>query len=860
LKLFIFIGLLIIISVILFLYKLRQKSKDVDNELSKIANDYSQTIPEKDRDNKSHHVDLEAILHQEYSDHVITIQEEKDFTYRFTKLYKEAIILKRRLEFLHISPSDNLKHFINDYGSLHKYVNSHNEAVLQERIKNNKSFFDHCLAYPLDQQQRRSIVSEAENCLVVSSAGSGKTSSIVGKVKYLIEKKNINPEHILLISYTNKAASELTQRIDVPGLRGYTFHKLALDLIGQITGQKPSICDNTDALFIRIYHELIKDISFKKAVLKYFFQYETPETDMEAQEDQKRQDLSEQKDNKIKALLPDMDGNPVYVKSEQEKKICFALSSLGVNFRYEEPYEYELNNEMHSQYKPDFSIYYEKEGVQQRVYLEHFGIDEHRMVPIWFAKDRNISYEEACKKYGDGITWKKEAHKKYGTTLITTSSADFYHTDIRLKIKAELEKVGVPISLKADEELYDMVVPKESKQEKAFIRLCVTFITLLKTNCKNIKTILEETHDERSEFIIKNIFLPIYERYEQALKQIQQIDFTDAILWATKLCKTNKPVSYEYIIVDEFQDISMDRYRFLLALRDGNPQAKLFCVGDDWQSIYRFSGSDAALFNNFARYFGPTEINKIETTYRFCEPVVSLSTQFILRNESQITKNVRPFNTQNKTELFFYAYNRYNYAQIIENIIASIPKDKSIFLLGRYSFDDYNLSSMYQSTKVGDKFYYLIGDRKIEFLTIHKSKGLEADYVIILQCNKDNYGFPSTISDDPILNLVLTESDKYPFGEERRLFYVAITRAKNKTMILYDQRYPSVFVEEFLHPEKINAQSYIKHPNANKKWTRKEESLLLTMYREGKSISYIAEKMGRSKSSIIMRLGKHGIG
>lgn len=127
-----------------------------------------------------------------------------------------------------------------------------------------KDFFDHCLKYPLDKQQRRSIVSEEDNCLVVSSAGSGKTSSIVGKVKYLIEIKGVDPEKILLISYTNKAAAELTDRMGIEGLRGYTFHKLALNIIGQVTGQKPSICSNTDALFLKIYQELLGDDNFKR--------------------------------------------------------------------------------------------------------------------------------------------------------------------------------------------------------------------------------------------------------------------------------------------------------------------------------------------------------------------------------------------------------------------------------------------------------------------------------------------------------------------------------------------------------------------------------------------------------------------
>ena len=585
----------------------------------------------------------------------------------------------------------------------------------------------------------------------------------------------------------------------------------------------------------------------------------TPEKEWEKRKNERRQQLSEQKEVRLKATFPDMDGKTVYVRSEQEQKICFALSSLSVKFRYEEPYEHPLVDEMHSQYKPDFSIYFEQGGETKRIYLEHFGVDEHGLVPIWFAKDRGITYEEANQKYNDGITWKKAAHEKFGTKLLTTSSADFHYSDIREKLKTLLEKADVSIQEKTDAELYDMVLPPNSKHEKAFIRLVVTFVTLIKSSCKSVDEVLRQTKnagDERSTFIIKNIFQPVYKRYIEELANINQIDFTDAILQATDICRSSHPVKYDYIIVDEFQDISVDRYNFLKVLREGNPPAKLYCVGDDWQSIYRFSGSDMALFNQFSDYFGQTEINKIETTYRFGEPLVSLSSQFIQRNEAQIKKNIHPFNPQVKTELQFCDYERRDYCNVIGQLVASIPLDKSVFLLGRYSFDDYYLSFMYKFVKEGNRFFYIIGDRKIEFLTVHKSKGLEADYVIILQCNKDTYGFPSLVSDDPVLNYVLTKSDQYPYGEERRLFYVAITRAKVKTYILYDRRFPSVFVDEFLHPEKVTEESYAKHPNANKKWTRSADNFLLTLYHEGKSIKYIAEKMGRSQTSIVMRLGK----
>lgn len=843
---------------------LKNKVQKLSKKLSHISSysnksPYEQTKERLSGLNESQFVDIPAYINNVFHCKIIPSTQERYIINYFAPCFREAHSLVKKLDFFGITPSENISKFIGDFGAVGKLIKQHNNDVIKFLLDTNKEFFDHCLKYPLDEQQRRSIVSEEDNCLVVSSAGSGKTSSIIGKVRYLTEIKCVDPQKILLISYTNKAASELTERLSTDGLKGYTFHKLAIDIVGKVTDTKPSVCDNTDALFVDIYHDLLKKIGFKRSVLRYFTDYQTDESEWEQFKKEKQEKLSEQKKNQLRAMFPDMDGKIIYVKSKQEQKICFILSSLGVKFRYEEPYEYQLADAMHSQYRPDFSIYFKQGDVNRRIYLEHFGIDEYGLVPAWFAKDKNMSYEEANQKYNDGITWKKAAHEKFGTQLLVTSSADFHHFDMKDKIKSLLINAGVPIQEKIDDELYDLVLPEGGRQEKAFIRLVATFVTLVKSSCKSVEEILKQANvanDERSVFIIKNIFQPVYERYVKALNEINQVDFTDVILWATEICHKYNPVKYDYIIVDEFQDISIDRYNFLKVLRDGNPPTKLYCVGDDWQSIYRFSGSDMSLFSQFQEYFGITEINKIETTYRFGEPLVSLSSHFIQRNRAQIQKNISSFSSEVKTNLEFHSYDRQDYCNTIGRLISCIPSDKSIFLLGRYSFDDYYLSFMYKSIKEGNKFYYVIGERKIEFLTVHKSKGLEADYVILLQCNKDIYGFPSLVSDDPVLNYALAKSDKFPYGEERRLFYVAITRAKIKTIVLYDKRFPSVFVDEFLHPEKVSEKSYIKHPNANKKWTKNADAFLLQLYKEGKSIKYIATKMGRSQTSIVMRLGK----
>ena len=557
---FILVICIIAISVIVIAMvrtRLKNKSKELAKKLNHISaysekSNYEQARERLSALNERAFIDIPSDLNNGFSGRVISATQEKNFINHYKVHFQEAYSLLKKLEAFNITPSETISKFINDFGRINKLVKQHNDGVITFLLDTHRDFFDHCLKYPLDKQQRRSIVSEEDNCLVVSSAGSGKTSSIVGKVKYLTEIKGIAPERILLISYTNKAAAELTERMATNGLKGYTFHKLAIDIIGKTTGTKPSICDNTDSLFVNIYHKLLDKSSFKKSIVEYFVDYQTNEADWEQRKNERREQLSEQKNVQLKAMFPDMDGRAIYVRSEQEQKICFALSSLGVKFRYEEPYEHQLADEMHSQYRPDFSIYFKQGGVTKRIYLEHFGVDEHGLVPAWFAKDKGITYEEANQKYNDGITWKKAAHEKFGTQLLVTSSADFHYSDIRDKLRKLLAEAGVPIQEKTDEELYDLVLPKGSKQEKAFIRLVVTFVTLVKSSCKSVKEVLKQAKnadDERSVFIIKNIFQPVYEHYINALSDSDQIDFTDAILQATEICRTSHPVEYDYIIV-----------------------------------------------------------------------------------------------------------------------------------------------------------------------------------------------------------------------------------------------------------------------------------------------------------------------
>ena len=299
---------------------------------------------------------------------------------------------------------------------------------------------------------------------------------------------------------------------------------------------------------------------------------------------------------------------------------------------------------------------------------------------------------------------------------------------------------------------------------------------------------------------VTKIIKPFYEAYQSELEKNYSIDFTDAIIHATQICREGLWHKYDYILVDEFQDISIDRYKLLQALRSENPKTKLFCVGDDWQSIFRFAGSDMTLFYEFEKHFGFTEICKIETTYRFHQPLIDQSSMFVMKNKEQRKKSIKsPLGDTKQTFLrFLKCESEGGTLKKTEEIVNSIPINESIILLGRYNYDAMSVGFKGKIDFRDNRIKVNIAGRELHFLSVHSAKGLEADHVILVNCNQGAYGFPSLIEDDPILDFVLSKSESYPFAEERRLFYVALTRAKKQMYVLYDSQRPSPFISEFL--------------------------------------------------------------
>lgn len=688
--------------------------------------------------------------------------------------------------------------------------NRHNKVFIDEELKKNKEYFDTVLSYPLDPQQRESIVKLEDNCLVVSSAGSGKTSTSVGKIKYLVEKKGIKPSKILPLTYTTKAASELSERLDLSseGLVCHTFHSLAFRILAETTKEKPSICEK-NTMMKCFYHLVGMNEDFKKAV-NAFITSKSSLTKREHEYITADAYYIDRAMYGIQAPFLDMDGRIIFTKSEEEKRICTFLSLNGVDFRYEEPYAYNTAEEFHRQYRPDFTIHFNSGGRHYYLILEHFSIDENGNVPQWFGVGHEDGFYGANREYNEGIAWKRSIHRRYGTALIETTSAMFQNGTIYDRLLEQLRQYNVPMHQLTEEEKFEKLVKRNKKMEDSILQLMTTFITLMKSNRTTPEEILETIKKdkprhpafiERSRFMIYEIFMPMYEEYESYLRENKQIDYTDLILKATDICNAGQyHKEYDMILVDEFQDISIDRFKLLQSLRRVFPLTKLYCVGDDWQSIFRFSGSDLSLFNSFEEYFGFTERCKIETTYRFGDPTISLSSNFILKNPAQVIKEIRPFRNTVKTVVSLEKYGKEEQDQYnkLVSIVSSISRSESVMLIGRYHSDtDFikreNVSARDSNGHVSK---VKIAGREISFNTIHSAKGLEADNIILVNCSQDGNGFPSKISDDPILGYVLSKPEAYPFSEERRLFYVAITRAKKHTYVMYKETCPSAFVSE----------------------------------------------------------------
>lgn len=317
---------------------------------------------------------------------------------------------------------------------------------------------------------------------------------------------------------------------------------------------------------------------------------------------------------------------------------------------------------------------------------------------------------------------------------------------------------------------------------KEFIKLICNLIKLYKSNNltkEDIKNLFNIDN-----FISKYMYI-IFCKYNQELKSFNGFDFDDLILEATKII--SKKSKYKHIIIDEFQDTSLIRFNLINKIRVIN-NATLFCVGDDYQSIYHFSGSDINLFLKFKEYISDAKVMKLKYTYRNSQELIDASTSFVMKNNKQLRKDLISNKHIDKPIKFIYYINPYKaFKKLYKEL-----KNNNLLVLGRNNFDIKKFSK----------------ENIPEFMSVHSSKGLEADNVILINMVDNIYGFPNKLINSKLIEELHPSDKSYIYAEERRLFYVALTRTKNYVYILVPLFKKSIFIKEL---KRILKQLYKKN-------------------------------------------------
>ncbi len=354
---------------------------------------------------------------------------------------------------------------------------------------------------------------------------------------------------------------------------------------------------------------------------------------------------------------------------------------------------------------------------------------------------------------------------------------------------------------------YEQYIKDNEKDISALERLVATFIRLFKSNNHTVADFLEFKKEALLTFSLKKyrrekflltLAVTIYLRYTEYLEENGEIDFDDMLIKAKKAVdKYDFPHKVKYVIIDEYQDTSLVRFELVRSILN-KTGASLIAVGDDFQSIYRFTGCDLSLFLDFRKMFSDGKILKIQNTYRNSRELIAVAGKFVMRNKAQMRKRLRSEKTLAKPIVI----KRYQKARVAlsECIYHAYDRQSGeILIIGRNNRDiDFYLDKN-KFKVVEDRIVsFERPDISIRYLTAHKSKGLESDNVILINLCDGTLGFPNQMKDDQILRFVSPHASRFPFDEERRLFYVALTRTKNRVYLLVPKKSESPFVRELM--------------------------------------------------------------
>jgi len=598
----------------------------------------------------------------------------------------------------------------------------------------------------LDPQQIAAIADDSATELVVAGAGTGKTTTLVGKVKYLVNVKKVPLKKILIIFYTNNTVDDLKKTIQNEfGTDSHadirTIHSIGYKLI---KGKTIHVNDQRDRLINGKLIDLsINNPYYAKQLISYV-------------------------EGLIKFPYVDCSLGSDHVYELSLREAANILTRCGIGYKY-------VKSDLFRHIKAHLTINREDHPIRLDDTIE--AVKNCAKNPVAFRdylKTKGLRSED----------------------LDDQSLAKFLFSRWGQKIASEVGKV--------------------------ISRSKSTQVGMDKLSERNRK--LNRKKPEKMESVAGRLELirKVYEMYREEYAANDLVDYEDMIIQpVVDLESGHVPdFSYDYVLVDEYQDISPILVRLLLAMRR-HMNFGLFCVGDDWQSIYSFRGGDISQmydFDNIWKDWGKPSHHKIETTYRCPLGIVDVTNKFVVKNTKQIEKKVRSYKTGNGFPIeLLPTQKEKDIAVMVGNRLDTLPDEASVFIIGRTNNDvrAFNFNDRFSVPRDNEGGTMKLTFRKkiagmeeayrnirVTYITAHSAKGLEADYVFLL-ADRDKKCFPSEVDED-ISSLFPEVEEDIDLPEERRLFYVAMTRARERLFVInrcgkndaFDSK--SSFVEEII--------------------------------------------------------------
>jgi len=662
----------------------------------------------------------------------------------------------------------------------------------------------------LNEKQQEAVKAENKRLLVLAGAGSGKTKTLISKILYLLSEKQEKASSILAITFTKNATNEMIDRLIISGdkskqyeqlindphipyqtkkderlnhsrntpwisrLTISTFHSLCFRLLKSSGGAtfdnqfrllmdeqaeelkedayKTIAPENPWDIKHKILTELCKDSLYLLKLKRYILDFYVDKSHL---------------DNNIKSrtypnqiTYTTLKGDKV--KSKSERDIADWL------FRHNIKYTYELSvNFKDFDFHPDFYI------PQADLFLEHISDKSYK------TTDKEKQFKLAgrnCAKTCETIT--------QDSTLFDLHMQNI----LRGKITDSLSQIA---SLKYEEEFKTL-----GDKIKDFLKAVGRAQSLIKAEDISLDQLLEKSEKDKHERVrvFYELAIPLIKRYNEYCINKSYLDFDDLIIQAIRLLRDNEEIrnsyheKFKYILVDEFQDVNSLQVKLLELLL--TPSTQLFCVGDDWQSIYGFRGSEVEYIVNFEKHFPQSQVITLDVNYRSTQTIVGASTEVIRNNKFHVDKDIRAFK-QTPSKIQIYRAEKADK----DGVDYMVEKVKSCINEGISSEDIlvlYKRSKMYVPFSDGLKRAGL----KVTAKTIHASKGLEARIVFIIGLTDGKGGFPDVWLDDALFRIVKDVKIDMLVEEERRLFYVALTRAKEELHLITEIGNESKFIDE----------------------------------------------------------------